>query len=820
MKTRLSKKILGLALGLLPTAFWAQFQLSGTIQSSSGEPLPGANVRIENTYLGTSSKRDGTYALTNLKEATYLIKVSYIGYETQIKSIELKGNLSTINFSLVQSSTLAEELNVTAIKAGENTPTTYTNLDKQSIEKNNFGQDLTYLLDQTPSTVVTSDAGAGIGYTGVRIRGVDPTRTNVTINGIPINDAESHGVFWVNMPDFTSSSNTIQIQRGVGTSTNGAAAFGASINIQSNEMADSAYAEVTNTVGSFKTLRHTIKMGTGIINNKFSLDGRLSKISSEGYIDRASSDLKSYYLSGAYYLPKSTIRATLFSGKEITYQAWYGTPESRINGDTAAMNAYADRNYLTDAQRLNLLNSGRTYNFYTYDNEVDHYQQDHYHLHFNHRYSSHLNFLVAGHYTRGRGYFEQYREEDDFNDYGLNPILVDSLNSVTTTDLIRRRWLDNHFYGGVFSVNYAKNGWNITVGGSANRYDGDHFGEIIWARNASQSEIRDRYYDNNGTKGEAAFYTKMTYKWAKTVAFVDLQYRAIQYTFLGLDDVNGSLEEITQTVNYQFFNPKAGILYDLNSKNKLYGSFSIGNREPVRTDLRESSPESRPTHETLYNVELGHQLKLKKLLLNSTLYFMEYQNQLVLTGQINDVGAYNRTNVPVSYRRGLELEGVYKLHEKFTVGINTSLSRNKLPEFTEFVDDYDNGGQATIVHSNTDIAFSPNFIAGASLNYLPIKGLEISLLPKHVSKQYLDNTQNENRMLKAYTIGSVRINYTVDHFIGKALSVGLLVNNVTNLMYENNGYTFSYIAGGATTTENFYYPQAGRNFLMNVTLKF
>ena len=818
MKTRFLKTA-GLAFVLVPSVFFSQNNISGTVTSSSGEPLIGATIRIENTYLGTTTRQDGKYVLSGLTDQSYLIKVSYVGYETQSQHVQINGKDVVLDFRLTLDNIMADELTVTAIKAGDNTPTTFTNLSKTEIEAANFGQDLTYLLDQTPSTVVTSDAGAGIGYTGVRIRGVDPTRTNVTVNGIPINDAESHGVFWVNMPDFTSSANTIQIQRGVGTSTNGAAAFGASINIQSNETNDSAYAEINNTFGSFQTLRHTVKLGTGIINNKFSIDGRLSKITSNGYIDRAASDLKSYYLSGAYYLPKSTIRATLFSGKEITYQAWYGTPESRINGDTAAMNAYADRNWLTDAQRNNLLTSGRTYNFYTYDNEVDHYQQDHYHLHFNHRFSDQLNVQLAGHYTKGRGYFEQYREGDDFSTYGFDPIFMDSTTTITNTDLIRRRWLDNQFYGGIFSLNYQKKNLSVVAGGGANIYDGDHFGEVIWARNASQSEIRDRYYDNNGRKEEASFYVKSSYNFSKLTTFIDLQYRYINYSFLGIDDVNGAFEEITQNVSYSFFNPKVGALYQLNNKNKFYGSLSIGNREPVRTDLRESSPESRPVHETLFNVEVGHQLKMKKFLLNSNLYMMEYKNQLVLTGQINDVGAYNRTNVPVSYRRGIELEGVYQINDKIHVGGNLNLSTNKLPEFTEYIDDYDNGGQAQIIHSNTDIAFSPNIIVGGNLTYKPIKNLDISLLPKHVGKQYLDNTQNESRKIDAYTIAHFRVNYTIENFIGKELNVGLLINNITNLMYENNGYTFSYIAGGATTTENFYYPQAGRNFLINLSLK-
>jgi iron complex outermembrane receptor protein len=849
MKTRLLPSIALFAI-ITPSVVVAQHSISGKVTTTTGESLPGASVVIKETYMGVATNSSGYFQFSKLPNQSFTLEVKFIGYTTQQKTVVINNTDVTVDFQMQPDTRVMDEFTTIAVKASEKTPTTYTELDKTTIEKSNFGQDLTYVLDQTPSTVVTSDAGAGVGYTGIRIRGVDPTRTNVTINGIPINDAESHGVWWVNMPDLVSSTGTIQVQRGVGTSTNGAAAFGASINIDAHGKNDSAYAEIGNTFGSFQTIRHTVKLGTGVINNKFSLDGRLSKIQSNGYIDRASSDLKSYYLSGAYYLPKSTIRATIFSGQEKTYQAWYGTPESRITGDSAAMEAYVERNGLSVEERDNLFSSGRTYNYYTYKNETDNYQQDHYQLHYNTRIKN-ISLNVSGHYTRGRGYYEQYRKNDRFSTYGFTPI-VNAGNSVTfneaflisgndtlfnlnpgqdttvvlggstinRTDLIRRRWLDNHFYGMVYALNYKKGNLEVTWGGGANIYDGDHFGEVIWARYAAESEIGQRYYDNNGTKKEAHTYAKATYTKDKWTVFGDVQYRYISYNFLGFDDVSNNYQEITQQVSYHFFNPKVGALYAINDAQRVYGSFSVGNREPVRNDLRESSPESRPSHETLYNVEAGHQWRSRKLRVNTNVYAMEYKNQLILTGQINDVGAYNRTNVPVSYRRGVELEAAYQLTNKWVFGLNANLSRNKIAEFNEYIDNYDTWDQEVIVHQNTDMAFSPNAIVGGILSYQPSKAWELSVLPKYVSRQYLDNTQDINRSMAGYFVSHLRINYALNNFIGKEVRVGLLINNVLNKMYENNGYTFSYIYGGETITENFYYPQAGRNFLFNITLKF
>lgn len=818
MKTRISSIIL-LALTSFSSRVYAQHALQGTVKNAQGEILSDVKLVLEKSYQGTYTDVNGQFKIQRVNEGVYVLKSSLLGYETLSQTIEMKDKDLTIDLVLSPSALMIEEMQVSATRANEKTPTTYTNIDKNAISTKNFGQDLPYLLEGTPSTVVTSDAGGGVGYTGIRIRGVDPTRTNVTINGIPINDSESHGTFWVNMPDFASSTESIQVQRGVGTSSNGAAAFGASINIKSDQIQKKSYGELSQSIGSFNTLKSTIKVGTGLINNKFIMDARLSKISSNGYIDRASSDLKSFYLSGAWIGKKSVLRATVFSGQETTYQAWYGTPESILGGNPTELNAYADRNGLSASQRQNLLEAGRTYNFYDYKNEVDHYNQTHYQLHFNHTFSSKLNLSVAGHYTHGEGYYEQYRADDELADYGL-PNVIQGGDTITSSDLIRRRWLKNDFYGAVFSLNYqATKKLKFTWGGGANKYDGAHFGEIIWARTASTSSINDEYYRNDAQKTDLNSYLKTIYEFKKMTAYLDLQVRHIDYRFLGIDAVGNTIQEVPQSVNYTFFNPKVGLMYDFNANNSIYASYSIANREPVRDDFRSSTPDNRPKNEMLRNLEFGYRHKAEKYYVNANGYWMDYKNQLILTGKINDVGGYTRTNAAKSYRLGFEMEGGYRLAKRLNISANLNVSQNKLADFNEFIDDYDNGGQAIVAHKNTDIAFSPSFIGGIGLNYEVIDNLNFTVLAKHVGKQYLDNTSNEDRKIKAYSFGNVSLSYTIKEVLFKEIELGIMVNNIWNSMYENNGYTFSYIYGGQTTTENFYYPQAGTNFLARVVLK-
>jgi iron complex outermembrane recepter protein len=818
----MKKLIMPLALIALPFLAWAQFSISGTITDASDKKaLAGVNVAIVNTYSGTFTNVQGQYSFNNLQVGKYQLQISFVGYEKIVQDVDVQQDV-TLDFVLETATILADEVIVRATRAWEKSPTTFTNLSAKDLKVQNLGQDLPFLLNQTPSVVVNSDAGAGVGYTGIRIRGSDATRINVTINGIPYNEAESQGTYWVNLPDFASSVNNIQIQRGVGTSTNGAGAFGASINIQTTTLNQDAYGEVNNTYGSFNTWKHTLKFGSGLINGKWAFDGRLSKVSSDGYIDRASSDLRSFFVSGGYHGKSTLVKLNVFSGKEVTYQAWYGTPESRIRNDVPSMQAYIDRNYLSETDAQNLLTSGRTYNNYTYDNEVDNYQQDHYQLILSQGLNKFWNLNAALHLTRGRGYFEQYRPNDDFADYGLPNLQIgDSL--IESTDLIRRRWLDNYFYGFTYSANYNSLGkLSGIIGGGWNQYDGGHFGEIIWARFAGNSNIRDKYYDNDALKRDFNIYGKANYQFIDQLnGYIDLQYRRINYSFLGnVVDSESVRRSVQQEVTLHFFNPKAGLTFQVNNGLNLYASYSVANREPTRDDYTQSTPQSRPKAETLRNVEAGFRKQNKNALLNVNYYLMDYKNQLVLTGQINDVGEYNRTNIPRSYRMGLEIEGAIKLLPSLQWAANTTFSRNKIRNYQEFIDDYDAGEQIANNYKSTDIAFSPNITAASTFSYTPIKGLSLNLVSKYVGEQFLDNTSNNSRKLDDFFVNDIRINYTLQTRLVKEIGLNLLVNNIFNVKYEPNGYTYSYKSGGTLTTENFYYPQAGTNFLASINLRF
>ena len=560
---------------------------------------------------------------------------------------------------------ILDEVNVNAVKADNKTPIAFTNLTKKEIQKSNLGQDLPFLISLTPSIVTTSDAGAGIGYTGFRIRGTDPSRINVTINGIPLNDSESQGVWWVNMPDFASSLENIQIQRGVGTSTNGAAAFGASINLQTIGVNELAYAKTNSTIGSYNTLKNNIELGTGVINKKFTFDTRLSQITSDGYIDRASSDLKSLYLQGTYFDKTSILKGIIFSGQERTYQAWNGVP-------------------------LKYLDSNRTYNSYTYENEVDNYSQTHYQLHYSKNLSLSTNLNIAGHYTHGEGYYEQEKLAQNLMDYNLSNIIIGD-DTISSTDLIRRKWLNNDFGGITYAINHKRNKLNFTLGGAYNKYSGQHYGNIIWAEYASNGSFEHEYYRNIATKFDNNIFVKSDYQASeKTSVFIDLQLRNIDYEFNG-NDVNGSLGK--QNVELEFFNPKFGLTHKMSKNQILYGSYAVANKEPNRADYVESSPESRPVHETLYNTEVGYKYSDKWLIFNVNLFNMDYDNQLIKTGEINDVGYFTSKNVKSSFRRGIEVEGAYMINKNFKVNGNLTISENKVDTFTQYVDNWDTWGQ-------------------------------------------------------------------------------------------------------------------------------
>ena len=822
MKTRIITTILFLCFCQIALA---QNRIFGVIEDRTGKLIQAAQVTVLNSNIEVYSDAKGRFDITKLpdSDSTYTIRVEKPGFLPQSMTLSATSTdeVKVLLFSWMKT---LEDVHVSTTRTPDFNTSQILIRRTNPLEKKNFGQDIPILLEATPSLVTTSDAGAGVGYTGLRIRGVDATRINVTINGIPVNDPESHAVYWVNMPDLASSIENIQIQRGVGSSTNGAAAFGASLNIKTQDISERPFGSIDQTFGSFGTHKTTVKAGTGIINKHFSLETRMSSIQSNGYLDRASSDLKSYFLSGAYIGKKSILKAIVFSGKEITYQSWYGTPESRVKGDTAAMNAFADRNFLSAEDRENLLNAGRTYNFYTYENQVDNYQQDNYQLHFTQTFNDKLILNLAGHYTYGRGYYEQYRKGENLADYGLNPVMIGS-DTIQQTDLIRRLWLDNDFVGAVYGMTYKPTAHlDFVLGGSANTYFGGHFGELVWAEFASNSEIYQRFYNNDSRKSEVSSYLKAVYKKDRFDVFTDLQYRHVDYSFIGKELVNGLPVDVTQAVQFNFFNPKVGGSFKINTNQTLFLNGGISHREPVRADFIASTAENRPTFETLQDVEFGHQINTSRLNLTTNIYFMNYRNQLLLTGEINDVGAYIHSNVAKSYRLGVEVYGSYRFDKKLKLTGGITLSQNKIAQFNEYIDTYLDTmpyyTQQVITHENTNMSFSPNITGNIGFEWMPIENFNIAWMTKLVGRQYLDNTGNINRSIDPFNFSNIQFNYSIFDKFCKEIQFGLMVNNVINQLYSNNGYTFSYAYGGETTTENFYYPQAGRNFMARVLLKF
>jgi iron complex outermembrane recepter protein len=688
-----------------------------------------------------------------------------------------------------------QPVEVAAVRAGEKAPFAKTNLTKKEIEKNNLGQDLPILLSQTPSAVVNSDAGAGVGYTGIRIRGTDGSRINVTLNGIPYNDAESQGTYFVDLPDFSSSLNSIQIQRGVGTSSNGAGAFGASINLSTNEINKKRYTELNNSFGSYNTFKNTLQFGTGILGKHFTIDGRLSRISSDGYIDRAKSNLQSFYLSTAYITDKNSLRLNIFSGKEKTYQAWNGVAESLLGSDRTNNPSGSEK-------------TGEPY-----DNETDNYTQTHYQLFFNHKINDFWKGNIAVFLTKGKGYYEQYKANKKLADYGL-PNYFDGTTTVKKTDLVRRLWLDNNFYGTIFSLQHHKNKTDFTVGGGWNGYDGKHFGEIIWAKVQAAVPANYRWYNLTAHKKDFSLYSKWTQQWNSNFqSFIDVQFRNINYAINGFRNNPA----IVIKNNYNFVNPKLGVTYTDNSW-QAYASYALAQHEPNRDDY-EAGNTQQPKPELLNDFEAGIEKKKSNYSFSANLYYMQYKDQLILTGKINDVGAYTRTNIPNSYRTGIELQGKLMATKWLNVAANITFSKNKIKNFTEYLDDYDNGGQQTNFYSSTDIAFSPNTIAGASINIIPVKNAEVNLISKYVSRQYLDNTSLKSRSLNPYYTQDVRLSYLLEGKIFKATSIILQLNNVFSKKYEPNGYSFSYIYGGSLTTENYYFPMAPFNCMLGVNIK-
>jgi iron complex outermembrane receptor protein len=663
---------------------------------------------------------------------------------------------------------------VSAVRVTTKTPVSFSNLNKKEIKFRNLGQDIPILMNYLPSVVTTSDAGNGVGYTGIRVRGSDATRVNVTINGIPYNDSESHGTYWVNMPDFASSVESLQLQRGVGTSTNGAGAFGASLNMLTDNFAAKSTGEISNSIGSFNTRKHTVKFSTGLMNDHFEIAGRLSVLNSDGFIDRGTSDLKSYFLQGTYVGKSTLIKALVFGGNEKTYQSWNG-----IDGETLNTNRrFNSAGAFTDEQG----------NMRFYDNETDNYQQDHSQLHWNEKFSDKWSTNFALHYTKGKGYFENYKEDANFAEYGLQPF-----GAVTTTDLVRQKWLDNDFYGTTFSANYKTEALDVIFGGGWNKYEGNHFGKVIWARFASQSELGDKYYDDDAIKTDGNIFAKANYQITSQLSlFGDLQFRSVNYKADGVQAL-----PVNDTFN--FFNPKAGITYTVNASNALYASYARANREPNRSDYEGGN--IKP--EKLNDFELGWRYTAEKTQINTNVYYMAYKDQLILTGNLDEVGAPIRSNSEKSYRLGLEVDATIALGDQLLIRPNFTLSANKNKDLAVEGQNY----------GTTDIAYSPSIIAGNIIVYSPIKNLHLSWLQKFVGEQYMNNIELPAARLAYYFVNDFNVSYTFKpKSVFNEIVLSGLLNNFLDKKYVSNGYMYDIYP--------YYYPQAGINFLVGMTLKF
>lgn len=762
----------------------AQHTLSGSITNESLQPIPLANVYINELQKGASTNDDGYFIIDGIPTGEYTLTITYIGKKRINRTINIEGDRK-LDFIMVNDNTL-EEVLVSTVRVDASDPFTYSNITEEQLSDRNLGQDIPVLMNYMPSVISSSDAGAGIGYTYMTVRGSDASRINVTINGIPYNDAESQGTFWVDIPDMASSSSSIQLQRGVGTSTNGASAFGASLNVLTDVVSRDAGATLSSSIGSYNTRKNTVKFTTGLLNNHFEFSGRLSDIYSDGYVDRAYSDLFGYQLQGTYIDTDRLVKFLTFGGREKTYQAWYGlTPEQ--------------------------LAKDRRQNPYTYDEEVDDYDQDHYQFHWNEKFNNTWSAKIGLNYTKGKGFFEQEKLGEDPADYANIP----APNADGEADVIVRRWLDNDFYVGNFSIVYAGN-INVETGLSYSDYTNDHFGEVIWASALAEGKkIRDRYYEANSRKNDFSTFTKWTLPVTdKFNVYADLQLRKVDYVTKGLTSDRAPLN-VDQS--YTFFNPKFGLNYNISNSHKLYLSYARANREPNRNDFENGVTE----HESLDNIELGSRYTAKNFLFNANLYLMSYTNQLVLTGEINDVGAPLRATSGESYRAGIELDATYRIIPSLSTTGNLTLSSNKNVNMIKPFD-----GKLTKI-GKSDIAFSPSVIASNVLSYAPANGWDISFYTKYVGEQYMSNFETKASKLDDYLINDLSIRYQVkpNKFV-KSVSFKVLLNNLFSVEYVDRGYYYFYDDNWSdpnkvTTIEGVgYYPQATFNALAGIEIKF
>lgn len=793
------RSALALTFLLATMAAHAQVAVNGTVHDPNGTPVAFASVLLGEQGMALGTDAQGAFRAKGFFPGDLRIRISAVGFAALDTIVAMADGGNTYQFTLHPGMQMLAPAEVTALRAGERAPFAKSVVTAEEIQRTNTGVDLPYLLDMQPSVVSTSDGGTGIGYTAMRIRGSDATRTNITLNGVPFNDAESQGAFLVNLPDLATSAEDIEVQRGVGTSTNGPGAFGASVNLRTTTVKKDPWGLVSAGAGSFNTQRYSVSAGTGLIQDRFSLDMRLSSITSDGYIDRATADLKSYFLQGAWIGEKRSFRFITFRGKENTYQAWDGVPRE-------------------------VLDTNRTYNSFTYDNQVDNYDQTHYQLHFDQKVGSNATLNLTLFRVLGAGYYEQWRPNDKLTTYGIaSPVVIDG-DTLKRTDIIRRRWLQNTLTGANLSADIKLGRHALVVGGSYSDYAGGHFGEVIWARYAGSLNIRDRYYNNDARKTDANAFAKLTYAIGADIdLYGDAQVRHVGYTFLG---VNNDLRDITQQLEWTFFNPKAGVLWRMAPGSKAYASFAVANREPNRKDLTEGTPLEWPRSERLLDYELGYEYRTGRWNAGINLYYMDYQDQLVLTGELTDTGGDLRTNMPKSYRAGIELMGAAQLAKPLVWKANATFSQNRLGPFAAYVDDWDNGGQVAFPNGASDLAYSPSVVAASEINLRLWQkqgrgNAHLAFITKYVGSQYLDNTSNPDRMLDAYVVNDLRANVQLVGLKGlQRIDFNLTVRNVFSELYESNGWVYSYISESRRMDQVNLFPQAPINVLGGVSVRF
>lgn len=798
----LKKNISFLVFLWLSLTTYSQTTLTGSVtDANSGEPLSGAHITITPSLMVTVSRPDGSFHFNRLKPGPYDLTISYLGYSNQTLKIEIPAK-NPIKVAMVPDQLMQDEYIVTATRIGEMAPAAVKTIAKKEISQMNVGNDLPYLIQNTPSLVTSSDAGAGVGYTSFRIRGTDMSRINVMVNGIPLNDPESNQVYWVDLPDIASSTDEIQVQRGVATSVYGNSAFGAGVNLVTANPSSVPYLQIASNGGSFNTYRNYVRFGTGMLSNRISLEGRLSHMTSDGYVDRASAKLKSFFLSGGYYGQNTMFKVNVFSGYERTYQAWNGTPSDSLS---------TNRTYNPSGEY-----TGPDGKIKYYQDEVDDYQQDHYQFFFSHVFSNSFSINAALHYTHGFGYYENYKSDKKFSSYGFNNVITGT-DTIKRTDIIQRKYLENDFIGATASAQYkVSNKLVFNFGTAFNHYDGDHYGTILWAKFYPAITPGTRWYEGNGIKKELNTFLKTNWLVSSSISlYTDLQFRTVNHSITGYND---DLRDLTQKHDYNFFNPKVGFSWSLSQNHRLWASVGIAHREPSRSDFKDADPDRIPSSEKLIDYEIGYNFQYQIFKASTNLFYMDYTDQLVLTGKINNVGDPVMINVPNSFRAGIEVSAEANPIRSLLIGAHATLSSNKIKNFVSYVDNWDTYVQRVDSLGETDLSFSPALTAGAQVKYEPFKGFTTTWYSRYVGKQFIDNTSSDERSLDAYFVNDLNMSYSFKTSLIKEIRIWGQVNNIFDVQYESNAWIYRYISEGKEYKMDGYFAQAGINFMAGITL--